>query len=84
MTAQLPLERRSTTLTDDAALAGARADGGPVAHAVGRLAAEFPGRHVAIVSATVARCRRDLDGAPPGAMPELLERLARQRLHDSS
>jgi hypothetical protein len=28
----------------------------------------------------VRRCRADLAGSPPGAMPELLERLARQRL----
>ena len=70
MTAQLPL--RSETCTSD--------DGGTVAHTGARLAAEFPDRHVALVSETVRLCRRDLDGAPPGAMPELLERLARQRL----
>lgn len=64
-------------------LSGTQADGGAVPHAVARLVAEFPERHAAIVSATVATCRRDLDGAPPGALPELLERLARQRLCDS-
>jgi hypothetical protein len=87
MTARPPLRPAPTTATtadggDD--LAGTRVDGGTVAHAVRRLAAEFPSRHAAIVSATVTRCRRDLDGAPPGAMPELLERLARQRLRDSA
>jgi hypothetical protein len=84
MTAQLPLDLPPAAPADDAALAGTCADGGPVPHAVARLAAEFPGRHVAVVSATVVRCRRDLAGAPPGAIPELLERLARQRLRDSS
>jgi hypothetical protein len=52
------------------------------AAAVARLSAEFPARRVAVVSRTVDECRRDLDGAPPGALPELLERLARQRLQD--
>jgi hypothetical protein len=51
---------------------------------VARLVAEFPGHHVAVVSATVVRCRRELDGVPPGALPELLERLARQRLRSSA
>jgi hypothetical protein len=52
------------------------------AAAVARLSVEFPARHAAVVSRTVDQCRRDLDGAPPGALPELLERLARQRLQD--
>lgn len=83
-TAHPPPRTRPVVPLDDAALAGTGGDGGTVAHAVARLAAEFPGRHVAVVSATVDRCRRDLAGAPPGALPELLERLARQRLRASS
>jgi hypothetical protein len=55
-----------------------------VVQAVDRLAAEFPTRHRTHVSTTVAQCRRDLDGSPPGAMPELLERLARQRLRQEA
>jgi delta 1-pyrroline-5-carboxylate dehydrogenase len=65
-------------------LTGTGPDGGVVPHAVARLVAEFPGRHAAVVCATVTTCRRDLAGAPPGALPELLERLARQRLRDSA
>jgi hypothetical protein len=30
----------------------------------------------------VDRCRSDLAGSPPGAMPELLDRLARHRLSE--
>ncbi|GAA4790874.1 hypothetical protein GCM10023200_27480 [Actinomycetospora chlora] len=51
-----------------------------VVQAVERLASEFPTCHRTLVTTTVAQCRRDLDGSPPGAMPELLERLAPQRL----
>ena len=54
------------------------------AAAVARLCAEFPAQPAAVVSRTVDQCRRDLDGAPPGALPELLERLARQRLQDGA
>jgi len=50
--------------------------------AVERLAAQFP----AVPSRTVVRVVRgslaDLSGVPTGALPELLERLARQRLTD--
>lgn len=84
MTADLPLRTRLTASGVDADLAGTRGDGGTVAHAVARLSAEFPARHVSAVSATVTQCRRDLAGAPPGALPELLERLARQRLRESA
>jgi len=52
------------------------------ASAVARLSVEFPARRATVVSRTVDQCRRDLDGTPPGALPELLERLARQRLQD--
>jgi hypothetical protein len=33
-----------------------------------------------LVHRVVRACRRDLAGAPPGALPELVERLARERL----
>jgi hypothetical protein len=32
------------------------------------------------IEAVIARCRRDLRGSPALAMPELIERLARERL----
>lgn len=54
---------------------------GAIAGAVARLSEEFPAQRAA-VSRTVEQCRRDLDGEPPGALPELVERLARQRLQD--
>lgn len=79
MTARTPLRSPPTALRVDPDLSAT----GEVAPTVGRLAAEFPDRHVALVSATVRPCLRDLAGAPPGALPELLERLARQRLLDS-
>lgn len=49
-----------------------------------RLLAEF-GALVAptTVDRVVRGCRDDLRGAPPGALPELVERLARQRLHQA-
>jgi len=34
------------------------------------------------VAAVVRRSRNDLDACPPAALPELTERLARQRVHD--
>ncbi|MHC1557850.1 hypothetical protein ACR9E3_02780 [Actinomycetospora sp. C-140] len=74
MTTQLPLRPRSHAGTD----------GETVASTVRRLVSEFPGRSRALVATTVVRCRGDLDGVPPGAVPELLERLARQRLLESS
>lgn len=46
-----------------------------------RLLAEFRWQvDEAEVSHVVARCERDLAGSPVGAMPELVERSARQRL----
>jgi hypothetical protein len=54
-----------------------------VTPAVARLAREFAGRVPHPVVARVVReCRADLSGVPAGAVPELLERLARQRLLD--
>lgn len=48
-----------------------------------RLMAEFEARHSLIdIVAVVAGCRRDLQGSPASAQPELVERLARQRLLD--
>jgi hypothetical protein len=49
---------------------------------VTRLVAELH-RDVDVVRATVRGCRRELGGAPSGALPELVERLARQRIIDS-
>jgi len=37
-----------------------------------------------VIAAVVRQCRDDLAGSPPGALPELVERLARQRLTDLS
>ena len=54
-----------------------------VADVVERLMPEFDGRlGLECVSQAVLACRRDLAGSPAGALPELLERLARQRLLD--
>ena len=48
-----------------------------------RLMAEFEDRlGLQVISGVVSACRRDLQGTPSGPMPELLERLARQRLSD--
>ena len=35
-----------------------------------------------VIAAVVQQCRADLNGAPRAAVPELLERLAHQRLSD--
>jgi hypothetical protein len=52
-----------------------------VESAVSRLGAEFGGRLSSQLVVRVVRdCRRDLGGSPIGAMPELVERLARYRL----
>jgi hypothetical protein len=53
-----------------------------VALTVTRLLTEFDG-DVEAVRATVHGCRRDLAGVPKGALPELVERLARQRMIDT-
>jgi hypothetical protein len=53
--------------------------------AVARLSAEFAGRvPERLVDAVVRGSRRDLDSAPHAALPELVERLARQRLLDGA
>jgi hypothetical protein len=55
-----------------------------VDEAVARLAAEFSHRvRRQLIVRVVRDCRRDLGGSPVGALPELVERLARIRLSDS-
>ena len=55
-----------------------------VALAVARLAEEFSDQLQPQVIVRVVRdCRRDLGGSPVGALPELVERLARIRLAQS-
>ena len=52
--------------------------------AVARLADEFSDRlRPQLIVHVVQDCRRDLGGSPIGAMPELVERLARHRLTES-
>ncbi|MCU1607942.1 MAG: uncharacterized protein JWP46_4407 [Modestobacter sp.] len=52
--------------------------------AVSRLAEEFDGwAEPQEVVSVVQTARRELSGAPVGALPELVERLARYRLHVS-
>lgn len=45
-----------------------------------RLAAEFPELGRGSIVLLVRTCREELRGSPVGALPELVERLARQRL----
>ena len=55
--------------------------GGSLADVVERMYAEFGSRlPMPLVVTTVRRCRRELDIIDGPALPELLERLARQRL----
>lgn len=57
--------------------------GDPVVEVVWRLYGEFNGRRpVKDIIETVQRCRRDLDCITPDSLPEMTERLARQRLHE--
>jgi hypothetical protein len=52
--------------------------------AVARLAEEFSDRvRPQLIVRIVRDCRRDLGGSPVGALPELVERLARIRLTES-
>jgi hypothetical protein len=56
-----------------------------IADVTERLMAEFSGLlDCASVSRTVLACRHELLDAPPAALPELVERLARQRLLDGA
>jgi len=62
--------RRPTTRTDPA-----------VSSAINRLTAEFAEEFPRpVVRRVVLGSRRDLNGSPAAALPELVERLARQRL----
>lgn len=55
-----------------------------VDEAVARLAAEFSDQvRPQLIVRVVRDCRRDLGGSPVGALPELVERLARIRLAES-
>ncbi len=48
-----------------------------------RMFTEFERVHpLPVIAAIVRQCRDDLAGSPPGALPELVQRLARQRLSD--
>ena len=48
-----------------------------------RLVRMFAAVHpLPVITAVVQQCRTDLDSVPSGAIPELLERLAHQRLTD--
>lgn len=52
-----------------------------VEQAVARLAVEFRSRlRPQVIGRVVRGCRRDLSGVPTTALPELVERLARERL----
>lgn len=51
-----------------------------VRSALSRLSAEFPQLGRGSIGLVVRTCREELRGAPDGALPELVERLARQRL----
>ena len=55
-----------------------------VCSAVARLAEEFSDQlRPQLIVRVVRESRRDLGGSPVGAMPELVERLARHRLQES-
>jgi hypothetical protein len=54
-----------------------------VGPAITRLSREFPELGCRPISLVVRTCREELRGAPDGALPELVERLARQRLRVS-
>jgi hypothetical protein len=55
-----------------------------VDEAVARLAVEFSDRlRPQLIVRVVRNCRRDLGGSPVGALPELVERLARIRLAET-
>lgn len=54
-----------------------------VRSATARLTQEFPALSPRSIVLVVRTCREQLRGAPDGALPELVERLARQRLRVS-
>jgi hypothetical protein len=51
-----------------------------VRSAIARLTQEFPDLGSDPIVLVVRTCREQLRGSPDGALPELVERLARQRL----
>ncbi len=51
-----------------------------VRSALARLSVEFPELGHRSIGLVVRTCREELRGSPDGALPELVERLARQRL----
>ena len=51
-----------------------------VRSAIPRLSQEFPHVGRQSIRLVVRTCREELRGSPDGALPELVERLARQRL----
>jgi hypothetical protein len=60
--------------------AAAQGPDSAVRSAVLRLAGEFPEIQPRSLVLVVRTCREELRGSPDGALPELVERLARQRL----
>jgi hypothetical protein len=54
-----------------------------VRSAICRLTEEFPQVGPRSITLVVRTCREELRGSPHGALPELVERLARQRLRVS-
>jgi hypothetical protein len=76
-----------TSVVPPAAFPGSSSDSSAdssVNQAVARLAEEFSDRlRPQLIVRIVRDCRRDLGGSPVGAMPELVERLARYRLTES-
>ena len=54
-----------------------------VRSAVARLRQEFPDLGTGPIVLVVRTCREELRGSPADALPELVERLARQRLRVS-
>jgi len=54
-----------------------------VSSAMSRLSVEFPNIGLRPIAIVVRTCREELRGSPDGALPELVERLARQRLQAS-
>ena len=55
-----------------------------VGSAMTRLSQEFPTVGLRTIAVVVRTCREELRGSPDGALPELVERLARHRLQGLS
>jgi hypothetical protein len=70
-------EQRSAAVTPSAAAENRRM----ISTVSQRLLAEFDATlDLGVVTRIVASCLRDLDAVPPAALPELLERSARERV----